>query len=59
MEKIIIGLLYLYGISAAFAALYFNYLFAVEKGFMAWLLFGEIIATFQGLIWPLYYFQIL
>ncbi|MBJ86497.1 MAG: hypothetical protein CMJ11_07945 [Pelagibacterales bacterium] len=59
MEKIIIGLLYLYGASAAIAALYFNYLFAVEKGFMAWLLFGEIIATLQGLIWPLYYFQIL
>jgi hypothetical protein len=44
----------LYGISAAMMALYFNWVYAVEKGFWAWLLFGEIVASFQGLFWPFF-----
>jgi len=43
-----------YGISAAVMALYFNWLYAVQNGFWKWLLFGEIIATFQGLFWPFF-----
>jgi hypothetical protein len=44
----------LYLISAGVMGLYFNYLYAVENGFLAWLWFGEIVATFQGLLWPFF-----
>jgi len=46
------GLLVVYGWSAAIAALYFNYLYARDHGFVAWIFFGEIIATLKALIWP-------
>ena len=59
MINIFYFVIYAYLASAGMAALYFNYLYAVNNGFVAWLLFGELIATFQGFIWPLYYFQIL
>ena len=28
--------------------------YAVENGFIAWVFFGEIIATFKGLLWPFF-----
>ena len=36
-----------YGISVAVFALYYNWLFAKTNGFIAWLFFGEIIATLK------------
>ncbi len=44
----------LYLISAGIMGLYFNWIFAVENGFWAWLFFGEIVATLQGLFWPFF-----
>tara|TARA_B100001765_G_scaffold110392_1_gene68614 strand:+ start:269 stop:478 length:210 start_codon:yes stop_codon:yes gene_type:complete len=33
---------------------WFNYQYAVNNGFISWLIFGEIVATFQAFIWPFY-----
>ena len=46
MQIIIIA----YLIIAGFASLYFNYVYAVENGFWAWLFLGEIVATFSRVI---------
>jgi len=54
LENIFMAALYIYMTIAGFAALYFNYLYAVENGFIAWVFFGEIIATFKGLLWPFF-----
>jgi len=59
MEKLIIGILIVYGISVGIFGLYYNYLYAVENGFLAWLFFGEIVASFKALIWPLFEFKII
>jgi hypothetical protein len=50
MEFILIA----YLISAGLMSVYFNYLYAVENGFWAWFWFGEIVATFQGFLWPFF-----
>jgi len=47
-----VGVTYLWG--TGLSACYFNYAFARDHGFMAWLWFGEIVATLQGLLWPYY-----
>tara|TARA_Y100000590_G_C15022657_1_gene751950 strand:- start:142 stop:321 length:180 start_codon:yes stop_codon:yes gene_type:complete len=54
MEKIILGIVYIYLASVGIFALYYNYLYANEHGFIAWLFFGEIIASLQAFIWPLF-----
>ncbi len=36
--------------------LYFNWKFANEHGFLAWLAFGEIWAMLKGLLWPIFMF---
>ena len=33
---------------------YFNWCYARDNGFVSWLFFGEIVATAQGAIWPVY-----
>jgi len=53
-ENILMTLVFIYMAIAGFAALYFNYLYAVEHGFIAWIFFGEIIAAFEGLLWPFF-----
>ena len=53
----ILGIGYL--ISVGLFGAYYNYLYAVENGFLAWLFFGEIIASFKALIWPLFEFKII
>ena len=54
MEKIFIFLFYVYMFISSFFVLYFNYTFAIENGFVAWVFFGEIVATFKGLLWPFF-----
>ena len=44
-EKIIGILIFLYASIAAVFTLYFNYMYAVTNGFIAWVFFGEIVAT--------------
>ena len=53
------GILILYATSVAIFAAYYNYLYAIEHGFLAWLFFGEIIASLKSLIWPLFEFNII
>ena len=36
--------------------LYFNWQYAQEHGFASWLMFGEIIATAEGFVWPYFLF---
>lgn len=53
--SIILQILFgIYYIGAGIGATYFNYLYAVTHGFWRWLIFGEIIATIQGALWPYY-----
>mgnify|MGYP001190901111 FL=1 len=44
----------IYGCIGAGYAVYFNYIVLKEDGFWAWLILGEIIATFKGFLWPFY-----
>ena len=55
-EAIVSILLALYGLSVMIMATYFNFLYANENGFLAWLFFGEIIATLKGIVWPYFIF---
>ena len=59
MEKIVTVLLIAYGISVGIFGLYYNYLYAIENCFWAWVFFGEIIATLKALVWPLFEFNII
>ena len=54
MDFLIKFIVILYLISVAIFAAYYNYLYAVENGFLAWLFFGEIVASFKAFIWPLF-----
>ena len=56
MDKFLqyIGMAYL--ISVGLATPYFNWMFAQENGFVAWLFFGQIIPTFQAIVWPYFVF---
>lgn len=33
---------------------YFQWRYASEAGFFAWLFFGEVVAAFQAMLWPLW-----
>ena len=59
MDKILMFLLIAYGISVAIFGLYYNYEYAQTHGFLAWLFFGEIIATLKSFVWPLFEFNII
>ena len=59
MEKILITIAIIYGISVAIFGVYYNWLYANENGFLAWLFFGEIIASLKAVVWPLFEFGIL
>ena len=53
------GILIIYAISVGIFGIYYNWLYANEHGFIAWLFFGEIIASLKALVWPLFEFNIL
>ena len=59
MDKILMAIAIVYGISVAVFTLYYNWLFAKTNGFIAWLFFGEIIATLKAFVWPLFEFNII
>ena len=59
MEKILLAIAIIYGISVAIFGVYYNWLYANENGFLAWLFFGEIIASLKAVVWPLFEFGIL
>ena len=49
-------LLGLYAAPVGIFALYYNWVYAQEHGFVKWLFFGEVLATLKALIWPYFVF---
>ena len=41
-----------YCVSIGPAAMYFNWQYANQEGFIRWFWFGEVVATAKGLVWP-------
>lgn len=44
----------MYGLSVMGFAVYFNWQYAKEHGFLEWIFFGEIIATLKAFVWPVF-----
>lgn len=42
-----------YILATCWFAAYYNYVFAVTHGFIAWIFFGEFYASFKALFWPI------
>ena len=59
MDKILKTIGIVYAISVVIYGLYYNWLYATTHGFLSWLFFGEFIASFKALIWPLFEFNII
>ena len=59
MDKILTFIIVAYLISVGVFGIYYNYLYANEHGFLAWVFFGEIVASLKALVWPLFEFNIL
>ena len=59
MRAILFVLAWVYFMGFSAAVVYENWVYANEHGFLAWLFFGEIVATFQALGWPLDVYQAL
>ena len=57
MRPILFVLAWVYFMGLLVAAIYENWVYFVEQGFLAWLFFGEIVATFRALDWPLDVYQ--
>ena len=56
MRTILFILGFGYFLSVGIFGLYYNYLYAIENGFWAWVFFGEIVASLKALIWPYFEF---
>ena len=52
LQKIGLALVFVYATVAGFSALYFNYRVAQTRGFIYWVMFGEVEATIRGALWP-------
>jgi hypothetical protein len=50
------GLLFLYFVGGTCSATYFNWTYARENGFAAWLFLGQIIPTAKAAVWPYFVF---
>lgn len=49
----VVGVLFsLYFTIGVFSAVYFNYTYARDNGFVKWLLLGQIVPTAKAMIWP-------
>lgn len=48
--------LYIYLMGIPISAIYFNYQYARQHGFVEWLFFGEIVPTLKAPIWPYFAF---
>lgn len=57
MRAILFVLAWIYFLGFTLSAIYHNWVYFVEQGFLAWLFFGEIVATFQAFDWPLDVYQ--
>ena len=50
------GIFAIYGIGVLIFGTYFEWLYAKEHGFIAWLLLGWLIPLLKAIIWPIYLF---
>lgn len=56
VQKVGVVLMLVYATVAGLSALYFNYRVAQTRGFVYWVMFGEIEATLKGALWPYFAF---
>jgi hypothetical protein len=54
VERFLSAMIALYAISLVFFIPYYNWRFAKEHGFVAWIFLGEVVATGKGVAWPLF-----
>ena len=47
-------ILFIYGLGVIIFGSYFEWQFATENGFIAWLLLGWIVPAIKGFLWPLF-----
>jgi len=52
LELLVLWLIAVYFFVAFIIVPYYNWRYASENGFLKWLLLGEIVPTYQGLVWP-------
>ena len=50
------ALFYVYFIPTFFFVPYYNWKYAKEKGFVKWVLLGEVVATAKAFVWPYFIF---
>lgn len=53
---ILYALFYVYFIPTFFFVPYYNWKYAKEKGFVKWVLLGEVVATAKAFAWPYFTF---
>jgi hypothetical protein len=57
-QNIFTGVIYLYiMVSSIIFVPYYNWKYAKTHGFVAWICFGEIVATAKAAVWPYYVFS--
>ncbi len=54
ISKLVSTLFYVYFTGFIISAIFFNWQYAQKNSFSKWLLFGEIVPTIQGTVWPYY-----
>lgn len=53
IQNAIVGIIIAYLFSAMMIFTpYFNWMYAKENGFIKWIVFGEVVATAKGFVWP-------
>ena len=57
MRAILFVFAWVYFMGFTLVAIYHNWVYFVEQGFLAWLFFGEIVATLRAIDWPLDVYQ--
>ncbi len=53
-QKIGLMIWYAYFVITMLTIPVFNWRYARERGFVSWLLLGEVVATFKAVVWPYY-----
>lgn len=54
LKTIGIVILFIYGLGITIFGTYFEWQFAIENGFVEWLLLGWLIPALKAIIWPVY-----
>ncbi len=56
LSKVVTVITYMYVAGVVLAMPYCNWAFAQKHGFLKWVFLGEVVATFQAVIWPIWLF---